>query len=233
MNKEKYPLIAEFIDESIDYECYDDGWFDCDDVELCAGFDETMELYRAFVRVWYRDFRNRTIDLRSVSFGVVYLNCPSVDGIMNPCCNYSGRFSAKLSSGTTGLQKEVFVPCVKEEPYLGAASKETAVTEYAANNSGTLKRIAEQFPRMNDGGSFFTNALSSDVLKNSKTVLENGVESYPVDCYEFEIGDIFLRFFSTERGFDAFSIIREIIIDSLSHEEKNHPIFKEIERVGF
>lgn len=232
-NKEKYPLTAEFIEEGVDYETCDSGWFDCDDVESCAGFDETMELYRAFVCAWYRDCRDRPVDLRSVSFGVIYLNCPSVEGIMNPGSNYSGRFCVQLSPRTTGLKKEIFVPCVKEEPYLGAVSKETTLTKYPAKNAGRLKLLAEQFMQMRDGGDFFANNFTSGALKKGRTVLDNGVESYPVDCYEFDFGDSFLRFFSTERGFDVLSIIRETIIDSLSPAEKSHPVFKEVERVGY
>ena len=57
-NKDKYPRIYDIIENEVSYndndeytgEDLDSGFFDCDDID-CAGYDDTMELYNAFLYV--------------------------------------------------------------------------------------------------------------------------------------------------------------------------------------
>lgn len=235
-NKEKYPLIAPTVADTVQNEedmgnewDFESGFFDCDDEEYCANYDETMELYRAFVTAFAADVKDRPFTVRYASFGLDYLEQPNTHNVLDPYFHYLGMAYISVFPQRTELGQEVYYPAVPGRVALGTVSDEKHNRTFSSDNEETLKKIAEGFRRLCESSNLFANRFDNAGLSEHPLSLECGETGYPCDCYEIRIGKNLLRFFSTERGFDALSILRFPILDALTDEQHDFDMVKRIE----
>lgn len=225
-NKDRYPSIYQIIENEIDYNDNDEiiekdyysSYFDCDD-EDCAGYNDTIELYSAFLNVLLKDIKDKKIRVRSVSFGVDYLRYPSVTCIINQYLNYSGMEFISLNSTNTNIYKEIFVPNLVNGEFYGHRYTEATIKTFFDDNNEVLNKIKEGLNNLI--GISFNDYFKDEDIKNNKVDLGNDIYGYKCDSYEIAIGDNLIKLYSTKRSEDKYSFIREEILKSLTSEERS------------
>jgi len=232
-NKDKYPIIYPYISEGVDYDdndkvikkAYDFGFFDCDDID-CAGADEALELNRAFNRVVLRDLVNKKLKVKSFSFGVDYLMNPSITGVQDPYLNYRAITYITITPSEKTIGMEIFNHNIVDGQRYGHLSSEYSGTTYYEDNRKVLEKVENEFiqNRIED---FVVQRFETNDLVNLETEIK-GVKCYIHDVYCFRIGDNYLKFYTTERGFDPLGVFRMIAEQSLTDEQKKNDIPKQM-----
>ncbi|MBQ0092800.1 MAG: hypothetical protein KBS45_05690 [Clostridiales bacterium] len=237
-NREKYPLIAPTVADMVqDEEDIGNGWdfescfFDCDDEEYCANYDETMELYRAFVTAFAADVKDRPFAVKYASFGLDYLEQPNTHNVLDPHFHYLGMAYVSVFPKRTELGQEFCYPAVPGKVALGTVSNAQSNRTFASDNEEALKKVAKGFRELCESGNLFSNRFDNAGLSEHPVKLDCGETGYPCDCYEIRIGKNLLRFFSTERGFDALSVLRFPILADLTEEQRENDVVKRIEEI--
>ncbi len=232
-NKDKYPAIYCYIAEGVDYDDndeviekeYDFGFFDCDDID-CAGAVEGLELNKAFNRVVLRDLVDKKIKLRSVSFGVDYLMNPSIGCVQDPCLNYRAISYITIIASEKTIGMEVFNHKIIDGERFGHLSTECVTKTYYEYNEELLKEAENRFT-MSTIEHFVEQRFESKDLENLETEI-NGQKCYQFDCYCFRVGKNFIKFYTTERGFDPLGGFRMLVADSLTKEQKQNEIVQKM-----
>ena len=97
---------------------------------------------------------------------------------------------------------------------------------YYEYNKNILEKVEDEFDanRIDD---FVEQRFESKDLENLETEI-NGVKCYLFDNYCFRIGKNYLKFYTTERGFDPLGVFRIIAEQSLTDEQKKNEIVKKL-----
>ena len=234
-NGDKYPLIHDMVENEVSYdeydnvinEPYDSSFFECDDPS-CAGVNESIELYNAFLVVMLKDIKENDYRVKSVSCGVDYLRYPSISCIINPYLNYSGMDYIILFNQKTEVNSEIFVPNIVGKECYGHRSIESNSKQYFDDNGEVLDKIKEALTSM-PSDSLIINDFKDEDLKNCRVELENNIYGYRFDSYDIRIGNNLIKLYSTDREKDNYSFIREMILKSLRDDEINLDVVKRIE----
>ncbi|MFA6843919.1 MAG: hypothetical protein WCR33_05930, partial [Bacilli bacterium] len=96
-NKKKYPSIYLYIEDMVEYD--DNGqiaeirlkstYFICEDPEFLPTLGEAMELYKAFMRVFWKDLQNKKHQLTNIIYAFNILRQPTLESALYPYVNYS------------------------------------------------------------------------------------------------------------------------------------------------
>ena len=91
-NKEKYPSIYLYIEDMVEYD--DNGqiaeirlkstYFICEDPEFLPTLGEAMELYKAFMRVFWKDLQNKKHQLTNIIYAFNILRQPTLESALYP-----------------------------------------------------------------------------------------------------------------------------------------------------
>lgn len=231
-NKEKYPLIFEDIYNIVDdiENCnYDSPFFDCDD-EFCAGYDETMELYKAFLKVFLEDVKNKNLKLDSFAASILYLKSSNEVCMLDPYYNYSGAKYIEIYNEKRLIgQTVVYSHNTEQESYYNSSKKDVINTTYYSNDD-LLINIKEKLLQIENLYSFFEPKLNNEELKKGEETLEEKVIGYPFNCYTFVFEDNILNISTTDKKQielinDTF---KSLILDNLTNDEKNNKVMMEI-----
>jgi len=236
---EKYPLIYPFISDMKEYcedieaeNCFDCSLFQLDDPDTNAGYGETMELYSAFLRAFATEMQNDPIECEYASLGLDYLWRPNTHGILDPYVNYIARYEVGVDKNCTYISSRMKYPDAPEYEYLASASTEIYSRTYNADNIKTMNILGKTVAELFRNDMLFANRFDSDGLSENCQTLKSGSVGYPFDMYTFIFGKNTIRLFSTERGFDALSIVRFPIFDSLTDEQRKSGVVRIIENIG-
>jgi hypothetical protein len=228
-NEDKYPIIYDSILSLVTYDDndnikninYDSSYFDCDDLELCAGYEETLELYKAFVRAFGKSIRNKNFKIDFIAFGVDYLRYPSVNSIINSYLNYYSQdfISVYEEKKIIGYVMSYFNITDDEVNPIELSSQKEVYNTFYCDNSEMFDEVKKGMIQLIDSDGFFFNRFSDVDIEKNVVKLDDNVYAYPYDSYELIIGKNHLKFFTTERGFDPLCALRHPILDSISEEE--------------
>lgn len=227
-NEEKYQHIYEIVENEVRKSNIDEkancdwGYFDYDpDIDLqggysnyCANYDETFELYQAFVRAFCKDIRNKNYKITCFTYSICYLKEANIDLLLDqpqdmPCSFYSISYIA-LSTYLKTFSKQLTYPY---------SEKDTTYTSKCGYAS-ILSKIKESFNSIIDCDDFFTQRFDLQDSKKHSIELDDNLYGYPVDKYEIKIGKNNLIFYTTERGFTPLGTLLNHVLDSLTEKEK-------------
>lgn len=238
-HKNKYPHIFDEISDIVVRDDhgeleeieYDRSFFRCDDIEGVAGFDEIMELYRAFAKAFWTDIRTKKYSISSFSYGLDYLRMPRVDAVLYPELNYIGMCYIMVTVDQKDFVKEIFVPKLIDDQNLGFSEIKSTSHLFYTDNRALLKAIKDNFNRFGNIDDVFETRFTDDELFNFKREIDQDVVGYAFDSYQLTIGRNTLKFFATERGFDPLStVLRLPIMDSLGMDEKELEVVRTIDQ---
>lgn len=234
-NKDKYPIIYEIIENEVSYddndeyngEDLDSSFFDCDDPD-CAGYDDIMELYNAFLNVFFKDIRKKDFKVSMATYGIDYLRLPNVHCIINPYLNYSGIRYITMNNNKTTIGEEIFVPNIWDNEFCGHRSIDIKSKIFYDYNVDVLKKIKDSLCNIIDKGDISISSFNNEKLKENKVDLGNDISGYGFDSFELLIDNNMVRFYSNDRTKNNYDFIRKIVLESLSEEEKDLHIVKNI-----
>ena len=232
-NSTKYPAIYTYISEGVDYDVndkvikkdYDFGFFDCDDID-CAGAVEALELNKAFNRVILRDVIKKKIKVKSMSFGVDYLMSPSISGVQDPYLNYRAISFITVTPTYKTIGMEVFNHKIIDGERYGHLSREETSKTYYEYNDEIFKDIEERI-KIEAIDDYVEQSFDSKELERRETEI-NGQKCYSFDCYCFEIGNNYIKFYTTERGFEPLGGFRMLVVETLTDEQRENDIVKKM-----
>jgi len=228
-NKKKYPSIYLYIEDMVEYD--DNGqiaeirlkstYFICEDPEFLPTLGEAMELYKAFMRVFWKDLQNKKHQLTNIIYAFNILRQPTLESALYPYVNYSGCYYINLTKNETEFTKTIYVPEIIDGEYWGRKGEKNNTEICSSDNSEVFKKIEEVFNMPEIIEDLFIPRFCDEELKTRKWDHRNGLTGYGFISIEFLMGNNVIKFFATERGYDPLSaIFRLPIIDSLSEEEK-------------
>jgi len=233
-NKENYPLIYDEINYLVEYDGdkiksinYDSNFFDCDDLDFCAGYEETMELYRAFLNAFCKDIKHNDFDLKSISFGVDYLRFPGESFILDPYFNYNGMHNISISNNKRIIGKVIIAPNIVDNEYYGYASKKEIINTYFEDNNDLMNEIKDSLFLLINSEEKSLCEVNIREMEEKKVKLEENIVGYPLNCFEFSIGKNYLKFITTKKDFNSFSeTLKKLIEKYFINEEKENEIVK-------
>lgn len=231
-NKESYPIIYEdikYMVDDIENYNYDSSFFDCDD-EFCAGYDETMELYKAFVKVFIDDVKQKNLDLDSFSTSIYYLKKQNKFCMLDPYYNYSGAKYIELYKDKRLIGQTVISTNDAEEEYYYNSSKKDVINTTYYDNVDILNSIKDKFLKTENLNYFCLPQINNEDLKKGEELLDQKVIGYPFNCYTFIFGDNVLKVPTTDKKQIELinNTFKSIILDNLTEEEKEHQVVIDI-----
>lgn len=219
-----YPIFKELKDD-LDYEGkeisddYDSSYFELDDIDFVASYEEAYELNKAMTIALLNDVKNKNFKLSSIKFGVGYLKSPNKNCIFHPYLSYRGFKDIVVYKHKTS--------CFSYKVVNEHHSNKTTNTDYFKDNEFVLRDTRDYLKRINNYHELYEQRFSSEDLLNNEVSLD-GNKTYGFDYYGVSINNNYIQFFTTERGFEPLgAIFRNAIVDSLT-EEKDDPVVKEI-----
>ncbi len=195
----------------------------------CTSYRDTMELYKAFLVAFEKDIQDKPVNCDYAGFGLDYLWFPDEQCSLSPYQNYGETYSIDIYQNTIDINSSYKYPISLDNVCRGNESVEVNNRSYPSANYVLLKQIGESFKELYSDGRMFFNRFDSAGLKENPLILKCGLMGYPHDMYTIKLGKNTIRLFSTERGFDPFSIFRFPILESLSAEQRQHPTVRRIE----
>ena len=151
--------------------------------------------------------------------------------IINPRLNYTGTSYVTVRENSKTFVKEIYEPNIIDGELYGNISCEAQINEYYEDNEALLEKLKENLFMIYDSNDLFTPHFKNEVLKNLKVKLKDDIYGYIHDFYAFQIGKNYFKFYTTERGFDPFGMIRMPIEDALSAKQNELDAWKLIEKV--
>ena len=227
-HQEKYPLIIDEIESLVNYDVngeisnmnIESAYFQCDDLEMVAGFEEMMSLYKAFIVAFWKDNRGKKYSLKSISFALNFLRVPTIEAILYPYLSYSGLSYITITPNEKEFVKKVFVPQIIEAEHIGHESIQTSSELFYTDNKKILKSIKNRIDEISDIEDLFKARFCDEELWRHHLEIEAGVTGYAYDSFELVFDKNIIKFYATERGFDPLSLFRLPILDSLTETEK-------------
>lgn len=239
-NKEEYPILFPYIVDMVEEAAYNgrEDDYDCPTLSFDGAepveFDMIMELYRAFLRVFVRDFKEHPAPCKFAYLGMNYLRHPHVVPVVeaNILYYYLARYGIGIEEDRTCLISTVDYPFIPEAEYLGPSSTEEYSRDYYANTDKLLEDIGEAFRAACQNDTVFQYRFDDDDLMGNKAILKTGAVGYTMDTYTLTFGKNTVRLFSTNRDCDPLSAIRSLILHSLTDEQRTSEVATTIESGG-
>ena len=230
-NKEKYPSIYEMISKEVNSSNILDkakgNWpyfdYDSDEDEPTncpkANYQETIELYFAFVRAFCKNIRKKSYTIKSFLWGTDYFNEPNVSVIIDYDLY---RYKSKnffIMNIKKVLQKEYNYPEDVNNLSLGRLYNKSNLYTFYNNFDSILTNLKEVFNSLIDSDELISQNFDKGSYKSIKVKLDDGLEGYPYDSCEITIGKNNL-IFPLERSNSPFEKLIQPVISTLSDKEK-------------
>lgn len=234
-NKEKYPLICEEIEDIVsinaarpEEEFYGSEYFDS--IDSVVTHEETMELYKAFIRVFLKDISKNDFSVEQTIIGIHYLRTPDVTNIEDSVFHgIIGMRFISLTGNTKLIKEEIIADEYKGGRFYRIHKKEEKKQYFIGNYKKELNKVKKELIKISEKDDLLSLQFSNKDLTDNKIQINDDVIGYSCDFYGFKIEGNFVLFNSSKREMDSFgSIIRTIIMNSLTNEEKQSDIVENI-----
>jgi len=230
-NKEKYPNVYEVISKEVntlnalekansDWPYFDvESDFDEPINYQIASYQETIELYCAFIRAFCKNIRKGNYTIKSFLCGTDYYNIPNASVIIDyDLYRYKSK-NIFITNIKKTFQEEFNYPENINNLSLGRLYNKSNLYTFYNNFDSVLKDLKKVFNCLIDSDELISQDFDKGSYKGIKEVLDNDIEAYPYDSCEIEIGKNRL-IFPLERSNDSIERLIQPIISSLSDKEK-------------
>ena len=151
---------------------------------------------------------------------------PSITGVQDPYLNYRAITYITITPSEKTIGMEIFNHNIVNRQRYGHLACEYSGTTYYEDNRKVLEEVESRFiPQTIED--YVIQRFETNDLVNLETEIK-GVKCYIHDSYSFRIGDNYLKFYTTERGFDPLGVFRMISERSLTDEQKKNDIPKQM-----
>ena len=206
-NKDKYEKIYKLLNDyckNHDVEMNHDVDFE---IINKINIYESFELFKAFANAFYNDVKDSNKRISKVKFGIEFYKEKDIK-----CIDKTRNDLVMTSYFAFDFSKTKIV----ESSYKNHGVIYNEIFSYNDNNKHELEVASETIRLLPD---LFYNRLDSIEFVE----IENDeIKAYGCLFYELKIGANILKFYTSECGFDAFSIVRIPFIDKMSYKELKH-----------